>query len=663
MEVSSPPATEPGSEQREKRPRALLRCWPYLALALILAGALYLRWENNSYGLPAIYHPDERRKVAVISRFFSEKTADPDYFKHPAFLLYTVAASGWAAHLVSGQALTGPTFCTAGRSWVGLLGGLTVLLTFLLTREAAGGRFLSGEGGPGGTQAARHRQNLMQDAAGLLAALFLAVSPLHVVISHYIKEDVPLALWSTLALVFYVRLARDGRRRDYLLATFVTGLALATKYSAVALLPIFMVAHIVYVSRTPQQGWPWGGVLRIPGNWKVAVPVAAAIGACTAIGHSAGTYVVRTAALALVAFFLFRPVPPERDTHWKWQVLAKMLLIVIGVLLVFLVVNPYSVLNSGRFIEDFNYERRHALRYGHHGIKVSPWDYFWGFHLLYSLAPGMGWSLLALALLSALGLLFVRRPGVRVLQLGALLLYLAHEASILKPAPNYERYMAPVLPALCALAGVGLSALAAKVLRENLLSSNRLFLRGAKTLLPAVALMLTACIGVGIAAIRSWRLVEQMRPDTRDLAAAWLRDELPERSVVSRTLYTGFPVTERGWILKPSHFVSEERPRLDLSTGFFVLETEPGGRKEPVRVRLTHVVLSSAFVGRFFVFEKDRSSRRLVKRAFYQRLMKEWGPPVKVFKAPWGPYGFNNPTIEIYRNPNPAADGVPAHQP
>jgi hypothetical protein len=60
---------------------------------------------------------------------------------------------------------------------------------------------------------------------------------------------------------------------------------------------------------------------------------------------------------------------------------------------------------------------------------------------------------------------------------------------------------------------------------------------------------------------------------------------------------------------------------------------------------------------RFMEF-KNESPEGLGKqvRAFHQRLDELWGPPMQVFEAPGGPYGFNNPTLRIYRRPGRRSD-------
>ncbi len=78
---------------------------------------------------------------------------------------------------------------------------------------------------------------------GLIAGLFLAVMPLHVRFSHLAIVDMPAALWTTLAVLFAVRVAERGHSTAYLMAGVCTGLAAATKYpGGLVVLPVIVAA-------------------------------------------------------------------------------------------------------------------------------------------------------------------------------------------------------------------------------------------------------------------------------------------------------------------------------------------------------------------------------------------------------------------------------------
>jgi hypothetical protein len=81
----------------------------------------------------------------------------------------------------------------------------------------------------------------------LIAALFLAVSPIAVRDAHYVKHDVPVTLLIVLAHVLIARLVVDTddrvRWRSWILAGLVAGMALSTHYYAVfVLIPLAAAA-------------------------------------------------------------------------------------------------------------------------------------------------------------------------------------------------------------------------------------------------------------------------------------------------------------------------------------------------------------------------------------------------------------------------------------
>lgn len=209
-----------------------IRVYPWLAA--VVAVALALRLIGLRYGLPAVYNPDE---VAIMSRAlaFAKGDLNPHNFLYPTLYFYVLFA--WEA-LTAVAAVTTRTVASfgafqreffldptrvyvAGRLLTALLGTATVVATFALARRIAG------------------------PIAGLTAAVAVAVSPLHVRDSHYVKHDVPVTLLIVLAYLAYEKLwrvfpGRTGsfetvRTSEVLWAAVVTGLAFSTHYYAIFL--------------------------------------------------------------------------------------------------------------------------------------------------------------------------------------------------------------------------------------------------------------------------------------------------------------------------------------------------------------------------------------------------------------------------------------------
>jgi len=176
---------------------------------------------------------------------------------------------------------------------------------------------------------------------------------------------------------------------------------------------------------------------------------------------------------------------------------------------VFSLVNYPMFFAPGTFRAGLGFELHHVAT-GHGSLVISPLEWGFAFHLLYSLLPGLTLpvALLALAALAA-HLLGWRRVSSedRLWVLTALLFYFSAELSPTKPPPDFMRYMLPVVPSLALLAvgGVGRAVRA----QRGLGWLGGLALAGA----------------VGWSAVTSVRLVAGMSQDTRAVAARWLDEK------------------------------------------------------------------------------------------------------------------------------------------
>ena len=184
--------------------------------------ALALRVYGLRYGLPAVYNPDE---VAIMSRTlaFGKWDFNPHNFLYPSFYFYALFAwEGLTAVLAVAtrsvesfgafqrEFFVDPTrVFVAGRLLTALLGAGTVVATGVLGSRVGGW------------------------LAGVLAALLLAVAPLHVLNSHYVKHDVPVTFLIVLAYLAYERLWNE--KGSLVAAAAITGMAFSTHYYAIFL--------------------------------------------------------------------------------------------------------------------------------------------------------------------------------------------------------------------------------------------------------------------------------------------------------------------------------------------------------------------------------------------------------------------------------------------
>ena len=180
-----------------------------LALAAVLLAALLLRVVGIGAGLPLLLQVDEPLVVDRVEAFLGGDL-NPRWFYYPTLTMYL----SWV--LVEARGLVQPFEPThmyvAGRALVALLGVLTVWVAWALGRRLASRR------------------------AGVLAAAFVAVFPIHVQLSHQAGVDVPAALFTTLALLLLGRAEETGRAAFALAAAAASGLAASVKYSGALVL-------------------------------------------------------------------------------------------------------------------------------------------------------------------------------------------------------------------------------------------------------------------------------------------------------------------------------------------------------------------------------------------------------------------------------------------
>jgi YYY domain-containing protein len=209
-----------------------------LALAFILALALGLRLYGVDWDGGGLFHPDERAILMQVSELRAPGPSDagslfdssaspwnPGWFNYgslPLYLLKTVqlAASPFAdldlfdlripgrvISALADTAVVGMVFM-AGRCWYGF-------------------------------------------RTGVLAALLSTIAVVSIQLSHFYAVDTLLTLFVVGSVAFLVRFVHTGRRRDALVAGVFTGLAIATKFSAVVLAVPAVAAFAVYAFTAP----------------------------------------------------------------------------------------------------------------------------------------------------------------------------------------------------------------------------------------------------------------------------------------------------------------------------------------------------------------------------------------------------------------------------
>ena len=222
--------------------------WAYGAALCVLALATALRLWGIRWGLPDethlfSYHPDEFHSLRGALAL-AAGDPNPHFFNYGSLYLYLVAIVCLWHDAVLGGAdllgalLKGETAHAEMAAWV-LNARLIVVACAVATVGVAwaAGRRLAGPAG------------------GVIAALLIALLPMHVLHSHYATVDVPQALFIALCLWFTLRLAAEPTRRHYLLAGLAAGLAASVKYNGALVILAPLLAHVLLPGSGLRPGW------------------------------------------------------------------------------------------------------------------------------------------------------------------------------------------------------------------------------------------------------------------------------------------------------------------------------------------------------------------------------------------------------------------------
>lgn len=212
------------------RHRLLLRVLLIAILALALGLRFYgLAWDEGFSYTP---HPDER---AILDRVIGvsppgagemgllldaeQSPWNPRWFNYGSFSLYVLKL----VQILGGPFLDDPNdIRVLGRAVSGIADVVTILAVYGIASLAFDRR------------------------TGLLAAALTALAVIHIQLSHFFAVDTLQAMLAIAALYFMVRVAREGRLRDSLLAGALVGLGLATKASQLPIIAPFVIAHLMF---------------------------------------------------------------------------------------------------------------------------------------------------------------------------------------------------------------------------------------------------------------------------------------------------------------------------------------------------------------------------------------------------------------------------------
>ncbi|MEO7913584.1 MAG: glycosyltransferase family 39 protein [Roseiflexaceae bacterium] len=398
------------------------RIWARYSTSLLLVAifvlAVGLRFWNIGHDsdLAASVSSDAPEKFNQARQLAREGTlpSEPDkrylLYNQPLFVIRSYAAI-WKITALLGLPTDDQRMRVGFTAYVILFSLGTLVLVFLI------GRLVFGESAP-----------------ALLASLLLAVFPVNVMGSLYVKEDIPLMFWFTAAMLALCALVKSGRKGLYLWSGALIGLAVGTKYTGLLLLPIFLLAHLLVVWNAPKAER-----LRALFAWQ----------SIAALG------------LGALTFALFNP---QIITEWP------------------------------DFRQGFLFQVQYAGSGHRDGTVIRGIDYWWTFYLRYAILPGLTLPATLFGLAGLLLALVKRNRLLIVLSVALLLAYFQVESSPAKPFPFFARYLHMAYPLLALLAAYAFAALWRR-LRDR--TFTRMFAMGVGLLLVLVPLSTSAILAGG----------------------------------------------------------------------------------------------------------------------------------------------------------------------
>jgi 4-amino-4-deoxy-L-arabinose transferase-like glycosyltransferase len=219
-----------------------------LGLVLALLAAALLRFWALPQGMPCCPGADEPEVMERAVRMMKTGSFNPGFFDYPSLYMYVQAAVAVCRFMMGAMRglwhglAQAPTeeFYVWGRAVTAIVGTATVWIVY-----RAGMRWGS--------------------RTALLAAVMIAVMPLHVRESHYVLTDVPATFLVMLTLLLSLRAHERSTAWAFALAGAAAGLAGATKYNGVLAVLMPLLACVTTPAARPSRAvamlWILGGML------------------------------------------------------------------------------------------------------------------------------------------------------------------------------------------------------------------------------------------------------------------------------------------------------------------------------------------------------------------------------------------------------------------
>ena len=189
----------------------------YLLPVTLFVLFLAITLPGISWGAPSVWHPDEV-VVRSMKALHGEWKFDEINFDYPSLPQYAMYGLG---KIILGMGYTDTEFLIASRVLSAVLAGLTIVLTYFITRRITNNIYI----------------------AGLSGLLLLAVSEMNHN-GRFAHNDTYITFFVTLAVLFLINYRLSGQR-GWLYASFVgVGMAASSKYNGISLVIVPVLLYL-----------------------------------------------------------------------------------------------------------------------------------------------------------------------------------------------------------------------------------------------------------------------------------------------------------------------------------------------------------------------------------------------------------------------------------
>lgn len=202
-----------GSKSRTISTISVSSFWIFIILGL----GTFLRFYKLDFDFPDSYHHDERWKVQSVMNMIDTGSLHPGYFFHPSLLLYLTFLSFKILSIFDLGLDLENVVRLSGRVVSALAGSFTIILLYSLV------------------------DYIWEKRGAIIAAFLLAVNPVHIACSRYLKEDALLVCFMIASLLAAYSFIKKQSLKNGILLGALIGLSIGSKYAGLLAAPLILI--------------------------------------------------------------------------------------------------------------------------------------------------------------------------------------------------------------------------------------------------------------------------------------------------------------------------------------------------------------------------------------------------------------------------------------